>query len=489
MGIDDLVVLVITPQHYKVLHRSTHITTAVVRASILAENGVNVLMIMPRKEDGFEYSISEFPMWSDKLVVVDATSVKDQETGIGFYTADIIKVVSQDSVKSPPFDAVLNYNTPMSVGLQRLLCAKTNFTGIKPPMLTTMDIAASYDEWNRNPLGTREWYKAWEILEAYSPLFDYAIIDSPYDYKLMLRQFRRLMSPSMARSALANFEHVWGARAPISEKHLHKIPKRGESFDILIAGSFGRGRENCQPQAETMIKAVGALYKRGYPIKLKVCTYTQEDDWQREALEGTENFVEVFRSPSFPVYKKIFKAAHFGVQLRTVSDGYHLTWVEFMMSGKPTVWYRNEYNIPWVPSGTQMCVDQVGAVEVAAVLVNAMSNYAIRAEKAMKLADLIYARHAPNVWAERVKNILSSIVAKSEVNWRKRNFPSYIPIFEEANTLTPLPFDKMYKELNKMCNGGLSLFSKTWAMKMMRKYGNVRMGIGDGELIVIGDEE
>jgi hypothetical protein len=482
--IDDLTVLVLPRNHFLGSTYSGGVRWTLGQAKALCEAGCNVYIVLPKKEDcSYKYTEEDLPNWDSRFIPVYTTTIKDHRSGVEVYTPDLLRLIVTRQSKYP-YDIVLNHNTSMAIGMHKPL-TETGFSQTKIPVFSVINNAASYKEFSKHPIGERDWYRYWEILEALSCYADGATIANKYDYNLMVRQIKALLAPSVALKALNNFHFIWGPIYPIVKPKKHKWDKSHGKFLVLLTGGFGKGREEYQNQAEAAVNGVKVAYAQGANVHLVVCTNSPKSQWTEELLKGTEKYVKVYRNPDPKTYRKIFDACHMGINVRDVNDAISLSLLELMISGKPIIWYDHKYMRPWIePPDFMPCkVKSLDPGEVGSSILFCRENYETISKKAYDFAEIIQKRHDPLKWGETMKGILSDKVSEADEKFNKSKFTNY----EEAFTtkVDPMSFDDAYKKLNIIANKSFSLYSRAWVLKMLRRY-NKRIYVKDRKLWVSG---
>jgi len=475
---DDLTVLVLARNHfiYNVIGGGLGFTLG--QAKALALQGCNVYVVLPRKEEsGYKYVEEKLPNWHESFMPVYVTLVKDHQTGVGVYSKDLLDVLVGRRARIP-YDVVLNANTPMGIGMHKPLC-EAGYSGVKIPVLNVIDNAASYAEFAKNPIGDREWHKYWEILEALCCISDKATLGNPYDYNLVKRQIKRILSPSLAVKAINNLIFQWIGASPIQPLTLHESPKKGP-WIVLLNGGFGTGREELGSQTEAFIDAAKTIYPIwGDKVKFVVCTGTHRSDAVDAMLQGTSEFLKVIRNPPRDQYLKIVERSHIGINLREVNDAIFASWTELMMSGKPTMWLGNKYQKLWVPESMNiLSVPNCNGTALAAALMGVMNNYERCAEVAYEWGKDACERHSLEAWGSKIKRTLVMMVHEADEGFNGRKFANYTATFKDFKSDS---FANLYKSLNKKANGSFSMYSTAWVLKMMRRFGR-KAFVKNGEL-------
>ncbi len=476
---DDLTVLVLARNHFIYNYIGGGFGFTMGQAKALALQGCNVYVVLPRfEESAYKYVLEDLPNWHESFMPVYATLVKDHQTGVGVYSNDLLDLLVARRARVP-YDVVLNANTPMGIGMHKPLC-EAGYSGVNIPVLNVIDNAASYKEWSKNPIGDREWYRYWEILEALCCVSDRATLGNPYDYNLVKTQIKRILSPSLAKKAINNLHFQWIGVSPIQDLTHHQPPKRNEPWVVLLNGGFGTGREELGSQTQAFIDAAKILYPlHGKKIRLVVSTGTHRSDAVDKMLEGTSEFLKIIRNPPRDVYLKIVERAHIGINIREVNDAIFASWTELMMSGKPTLWLNNNYQRLWVPRSMDiMSVPTCEGKALATAILSVIKQYKKCAETAYEWGVEASKRHSLEEWGTEFKRILTMMVHEAEEGFQRRKFANYDDTFKSFKSDS---FANLYKKLNKKANGSFSLYSTAWVLKMMRSHGR-KAFVENGEL-------
>ena len=114
------VVLFIPRQHFKYVNNDSGLNFGVMQAKALADYGHIVYMVLPSKET----HVYKKPLIEhERVKPLYFDLIKDQMTGTGTYSYDLLALVTTRRAKIP-YEVVINHNNPMSVGLQRPLMEK-----------------------------------------------------------------------------------------------------------------------------------------------------------------------------------------------------------------------------------------------------------------------------------------------------------------------------------------------------------------------------
>lgn len=484
---EDIVVLVLLRNHFRYNYIDSGMRFCLSQAKSLADAGASCVIVLPKKDEcAYRYEEKELPNWDDRFIVEYATLIKDHQTGVEAYNYDLLRLLTGKASKVP-YDIVLNHNTPMAVGMHKPL-TEIGFSRLKIPVISIIDNAASFDYYAKNPIGEREWHTYWETLEALSCMYEGAVVHNPYDYSVMRKQIKRMLSPSYALKALDNLHFLWSPVRPIVDRSKHLRPPKGSKYTVLLTGAFGAGRGEVQEQAETfieMVKIAKALPSSSKIFDFVVCTNSPDNEASRKLMVGTDSLFTIHRNPSPEEYRRIFAQAHIGFNVRPMNDAFSLSLVELLLNSKPTLWLKTEYNHKIVDS--KFCpffISSVSGKEAYAVLMRIVSNY----DKASELSHEYSSYLCEEVYnlgkyGKILKKILTDKYQELNQKFNHLSFKSYLQVFSGVEDMEDMLFDDMYSILNKKANGTFSLYSRTWVLSMLRKF-NKKIFAVDGKLYV-----
>lgn len=447
-----------------------------VRLARALKNDINCLLMVPK-----DIQYESLEGWDrDKMMAIPVDLVRDPLTGAGTYSEDLHKYLT--TRRSPlPYDLILNWNTQMTVGMQRML-RDGGYGGTEPAVITFFELALSEKEWRRNPAGDSAWLRSMEILEAYCASFGPCVFSSPYNAQLFKVQMRRIMSPAYQRTGLRNVYHKWRPESPPSIPHHHKW-QRSKPFYLMIAGGFGNEREGIPKQAEVTIDALKKLNAMGEDIRLIVCSTSAETEWTKKVLRGAKAFVDYYHLPDN--YHELWMKAHVGVSLRELDDGPRIVFTEYMMSGKPLIWLNNKYSEGWTDPGnlTPFYVESVAVPELVTMILQIRDEYKTAAQKAYTWAcDVVYERHSDREVRASLMPLIDEVVKKSEGVFNGKNFKVFEPVFKrlDKKNIRPVDFDTLFTKLNEACGKSFGMYSRLWVAKMLKRYAHKEIGLMPG---------
>ena len=474
------VVLFLPNHHFRLVNNDTALKWGVIQAKALADYGHVVYLVLPNEKDGFKY---EGKLVENKNIkVVYLSMVKDQMTGTQVFSKELLRLLIVRGTRIP-FEVVVNNNPALAVGIQRPL-VECGWSRLKIPVFTISEMIASYDEWRRQPCGDREWQKPLQLLESGAALFQSVSTGNPYDYGILKQNIRRIFSPAVAREAHKNTHFIWWPVNPLFKPYLHKKPRKGETFKVLIAGGFGRGVEERGEQAVVTIGAIKKLASLfNNRVKLIVCTNTPQGEEHKEMLEGTSAFVEVYWGLPNKEFREKVGECHVSIHLRPY-DGVNMSLVEQMMRGIPIIWWRTKYQKGWINEEKMpYVVERCNAENVATVLLSLIKTYNKAAELAYEWALQVERRHSMECFASKVTDVLDGLLLDARESFDNSEFSSVSGIFEKLPKKDIL-FEDAFKFLNNAGKAKVfGFYSRVWFLNMCRRFGYSEF-MKDGELYV-----
>jgi len=455
----------------------------------LADDGITIYFAMPHTSDGYRYDFEALvSRGHQNIIPFPVTITSDTKLGLLAWGMDLLKLLTPRT--SPiPFDAVITPCSAMVVPMYRCLTDAV-YSRITPAVITILDVAASYDEFNRAPIGIQEWYQQWEYLEAGAALFGKVITGNPYDYGVVQRVYKKLFSLSRLKIAMSNLHMFWQPVAPVVDFTPRTAPQEGAEWKALAVGGFGTSREEMHEQAEMMVEAMEYFQRfTKLNMKLYVCTQTPPTTWHDEVQRRLGDRIEINFNPPRDRFQELMRTCHFAINCRKY-DGVNLAFLEQAIAGIPIIWCDSPYFRGWVYGGgfeeTRFAtVKSFDTAQLVVAIQKIIQNYPKACEVAEKFSRHVQKRHDAGVWRENMRKILTEAVQQAQQRFWNGNFDVMNSAFARAvKEVQECSFEELQKQIAQYTKTNiLSLYGKHWILCMLRRHGLVEF-VKNGELFL-----
>lgn len=464
-------VLLVPYLFFKKFRDSSGVIAQADLANALCSVGVNVTVMLPNRNEGWEYEPTDYFGTHPRMSYVEVSMPKNQMLWAGAMHPEMVRYLTPS--KTPLFyDVIFSGNPACAVNWERLLADQGFCRDRAVGMAHFYDAAVIPEETKDRPGVSAEAAPYIDLMEMTSGLAQPAVYSNRYDYDYRLEQAKQFFTPAQARRFRNNAHFVsrpMDAGTPIKRK-------LDGTFRVFLGRGFGKGSEqagrlskNCH---EVTVEAIARL-RNFVDCKLVVCTATDvNNDWFRK-MDEQAGGIELYHRVPRETVLEVMRTCHASIDLRGY-DGLYLAAHEQAISGMPVIGYKNKWSSKNCPSA--LSISKLDPVELSSLLKTVIDQYSDVSDQCFKFAEALEQAHSKQSVGKQLADVLEGQNTVLEPS----RYKSYLSVFEG---LEEGPWDEIEKKLLSLTrSGNWGRMPNAWVLKMIRAFGYDLEGVSNGLL-------
>lgn len=360
-----MIVLMIPYLYFRKFSESSGVIHQSEMAKALASLGANVVVVLPPKDEGWEYDAKQYFGGYDGISCVEVKGFcKNQILWAGFGGDGLQELLSPLRAKIP-YDVVFSGNPPTALMWKRLL-TDTGFSRVKFPLYSYFDWVHSAHSRAHSRVPAL-YHDIVNVAESACAGCDRAIVTTKFQYEELRKSVGRIFAPSLAREMTKAIHYV---KKPIKMPPPTKRTLSGTMRVFLGSGFSPAGEDNLAKYPEAIVDAISVLSATGKPVQLVVCTASEIVDWTRQQIKKLGSYMEFHHRVPHAELVEIMRTCHVTIDLRQ-KDSLYMASIEQACSGavnvvKDTECIRGEVDSPFALSSVskEILVKHLGGIRL-----------------------------------------------------------------------------------------------------------------------------